>query len=298
MHLLQQAIHPSSSSHCHGTSLGITRVVLDATRRGHTPTLSAIPSLPALSDGSLLAPRTASVCRSSLNPLNNPLSTTKLNHVSDETQPVIKLTEMTLTVHDGLTGTRAAVVGDAGPTLPEIPIELFCQFLLPRPAVVDHLDAILVDLEKRPGRWGAYNRKARRWRAFPLNPRDAGLHEDKVFANLKKIADAVGLVAQAYSGGKVPSTRFDQDPTHAPVADWRTTGVKPDGYFLLRAPRCAGPPTHWMDIAATGEYKRDDREGRNLEDVRNKRSNHSPIHADIICPRRTRRRCCTTCTTP
>lgn len=264
MHLLQRTIHRSSSSHYNGSSLGVTRVVLDDTQRGHPPTLSAIPSLSSLSDNSLLALRTASARPSTL---NNPLSTTKLNHVSDETQPVMKLTEMTLTVHDGLTGTRAAVVGDAGPTLPEIPIELFYQFLLPRPAVIDHLDAILADLEKRPGRWGAYNRKAQRWRAFPLNPRDAGLHEDKVFANLKKIADAVSLVAQAYDAGKIPSARFEQDPTHAPVADWRTTGVKPDGYFLLCAPRCAGPPTHWMDIAATGEYKRDDREGRNLEDV-------------------------------
>lgn len=180
-------------------------------------------------------------------------------------------------------------LNDVGPSLPEIPIELFCQFLLPRPAVVDHLDAMLADLEQKHGLWDAYDGKYKH---------GADIHENQVFHSLKMVADAIALVALAYDGGKVPLTRFEQNPTHAPVADWRTAGVKADGHFVLREPRCAGPPTHWMDIAATGECMHNDREGRNPEDVRTILITLPLPRANTACPHSTRRRCCTTCTTP
>lgn len=278
MHILQQAIdHPFSSS-CHDSNtshrlsgnpggcigVGLAGRIFN-TSRGHTHDDVLVASCPVLSDSTVPVHRTTSARPSSS--VHNALPASKIAFVSHETQPIAKFADMTLTLHDGLTGTRAAVVDDAGPTLPEIPIDIFCRHVLPRPKIIDHLDDILDTLEKAPGRWGAYNRKTQRWRAFPKDPRDAGLVENTVFGKLKVVADAIALVARRFDGGRQPTTRFDQDPNRAPDADWRTTGVKPDGYFVLNEPRSTASKAHWMDVVATGEYKRDDREMRHLEDV-------------------------------
>lgn len=171
--------------------------------------------------------------------------------------------ETTTSLRDGLTGTPGQVVEDTGPTLPEIPIDVFCQRVLPHPTILDHLDSILDALEKSPGRWGAYDRKTKRWRAIPDDPRE----ESTVFAKLNVIADAIAVVARHFDGGQRATTRFDQDPMRGPETDWRTPGVEPDGYFVLTRPHARGTRAHWMDVAATGEYKRVDQQTRHLEDV-------------------------------
>lgn len=277
MHVLRQDIHrPSSTSHhtsnTHRLSdntglvigVGLAGRIIN-TLRDHLYIDGLFASSPILSDSTVPILRTTSAHPSSS--VHNALPASKIAIVSHETQPIPKFADMTLTVHDGLTGTRAAVVDDAGPTLPEIPIAIFCKHILPHPKIIGHLDDVLDALEKTPGRWGAYNRKTQRWRVFPKNPRDAGLVENTVFGKLKVVADAIALVARQFDDGQKPTTRFDQDPNRAPDADWRTTGVKPDGYFVLNEPRSPGDKAHWMDIVSTGEYKRDDKDIRHLEDV-------------------------------
>lgn len=171
--------------------------------------------------------------------------------------------ETTLSIRDGLMGTCGQVVEDAGPTLAEIPIDMFCEHILPRPTIIDHLDSILNNLAKTPGRWGAYDRKMKRWRAISDGPQEEGT----VFAKLKIIAESISTVARNFEDGQQATTRFEQDPTRAPEADWRTPRANPDGYFVLNETRGSRNKARWEDVAATGEFKRVDQKTRHLDDV-------------------------------
>lgn len=168
-------------------------------------------------------------------------------------------------MYDGLTGSQAAVVDDTGPVIPEVEIDIFFDKVLPRPKIIDKIDEILVRLER--GYRGSYNRQTKRWRVFKDHPVTSGMHANVASKNVVSIANAISVAAEAFSDGEAALTRFDQDPNQAPKSDWRSGESRPDGYFILRDSR-SGQTAHWMDIVATGEYKRDDDDVRNIEDVR------------------------------
>lgn len=191
--------------------------------------------------------------------------TVDLDKITRETEPIQKASELTVTIHDGLTGTRAAVIDDTGPTIPEISVPIFFAVVLPRPSILDHVRAIFTALTK--GDRPSYNPKGRRWSAFPRDPAKAHLRENTVYKKLEKIYHAVLEAAQDHASAGAPTTTFTNTPDYVPKSDWRGSTSKPDGFFALRNRRAGGSP-HWMDIVATGEYKRDDRDKRNLEDVR------------------------------
>lgn len=164
-----------------------------------------------------------------------------------------------------MTGSQAAVVDDTGPVIPEIDTDIFFDRVLPRPRIVDDIDKILARLKK--GHQGAYNAQTKRWRAFKDYPATSGMHVNVVFKNLVSVANAISVAAEAFSDREAALTRFDQDPKQAPKSDWRSGESPPDGYFIVRDSR-SGHTAHWMDIVATGEYKRDEKDARNVEDVR------------------------------
>lgn len=160
MHVPRQGIHrPSSTSYrtsnTHRLSdnpglvvgVGLAGRIFN-TLRDHLYIDGLFASSPILSDSTVPIHRTTSAHPSSS--VHNALPASKIAIVSHETQPIPKFADMTLTVHDGLTGTRAAVVDDAGPTLPEIPIVIFCKHILPHPKIIDRLDDVLDALEKTP----------------------------------------------------------------------------------------------------------------------------------------------------
>lgn len=198
--------------------------------------------------------------------VRNKLSgTVDLDKITRETEPIQKASELTVTIHDGLTGTRAAVIDDTGPTIPEISVLLFFDIVLPQPSILDHVRAIFTALTK--GDRPPYNPKGRRWSAFPRDPAKANLRENTVYKKLEKIYHAVLEAAQEHAPAEEPTTTFTNTPDYVPKSDWRGSTSKPDGFFALRNRRAGGSP-HWMDIVATGEYKRNDKDKRNLEDVR------------------------------
>lgn len=189
----------------------------------------------------------------------------KLDAITCETEPRIKATGLSITIHDGLTGTRGAVIDDTGPTIPEIPVRLFFSEILPQPSILDHTEAIFSSLTD--GTRPHYNHARGRWSAFPRDPAKAKLRENVVYQRLERIYHAVLEAASQHCPAEQPLTTFRNSPDYVPKGTWRNSTSKPDGFFALRDRRAGGSP-HWMDIVATGEYKRDDRDTRNLEDVR------------------------------
>lgn len=88
-----------------------------------------------------------------------------------------------------------------------------------------------------------------------------------MFRKLDQIYRAVLQAASIHCQAENPLTAFTNTPGYVPVGDWRKSTSKPDAFFALRERRAGGTP-HWMDIVATGEYKRDNLNKRNLDDVR------------------------------
>lgn len=190
---------------------------------------------------------------------SNPLH---LDKITLESQLYVKSVDYTVTVHDGLTGSRAAVIDDTGPTIPELSLELFFTKVLPCPPVAKKTAKIFEAL--CAGEDPAYS--GGRWVAFPDDPRKTEEHETVVFSRLERVAEAVIEQARLISSAEA-LTRFKNDPDLVPESRWRHTTSRPDGFFVLRKRRSATVP-HWADIAATGEYKRKDGDIRHLEDVR------------------------------
>lgn len=196
------------------------------------------------------------------------LSKSDLDKITNETKYHIKSVEYTVTVHDGLTGSRAAVIDDTGPTIPEVPLQLFFAHVLPCPSIVDKTHEITDALAE--GDDPAY--VDGRWTAFPHDPAKTEEHETTVFRRLERVAKAVIEQAQIISPVE-PLTRFRNDPDHCPESQWRKTSCRPDSFFVLRKRRST-TVAHWADIAATGEFKRKDGDFRHLEDVRRYHSSY------------------------
>lgn len=198
--------------------------------------------------------------------------------ITHETEPIQKASELSITIYDGLTGTRAAVLDDTGPTIPEIPVHLFFDIVLPQPPILDHVPAIFACLKR--GKEPHYSGRERRWTAFPSDPATTKLHENEVYKQLEEIYRAILGATRGLGLTDEPTTTFTNSPHYVPKGVWRNSTSKPDGFFVLRNRRAGGTP-HWMDIAATGEYKRDDTEKRNLEDVRDVLSPNPRLTFDI-----------------
>lgn len=175
---------------------------------------------------------------------------------------LIKSTQYTITVHDGLTGSRAAVIDDTGPIIPEVTLELFFTKVLPCPPIVEESLPIFEALST-----GAYPSYADgRWIAFPDDPVTTKEYEEVIFGGLERVAKAIVEQAQLVYPAET-LTRFSNDSDLVPQSKWREVACSPDSFFALRKRRSA-TLVQWADIAATGEFKRKDGDLRHLEDVR------------------------------
>lgn len=177
------------------------------------------------------------------------------------TSSQIKSNLYTVTIRDGLTGSRAAVINETGPIIPEVNLYPFFTQVLPSPPIVKKSLSIFESLST--GSDPAY--ADGRWIAFSEDPVKTQEHETVVFGRLERVAKAVIEQAQLVTLVDT-TTRFSNDPDLIPEAKWRDTDCRPDSFFVLRKRRSA-TVAHWADIAATGEFKRKDGDLRHIDDV-------------------------------
>lgn len=158
---------------------------------------------------------------------------------------------------------RKAVLRDAGSSVPEVDVSQFVHYVLPvlPQGIEDNVAEIEKRLKERNGKHpAAYSR--RRWTAFTQKPSKASKNkpeEDKMFAALVKVAESIATAAAPFAPNGVVC-RFENDGSSIPTSVWRESSTHPDGYFVLANPQfpVTSGKYHWMDIAATGEYKQKD----------------------------------------
>lgn len=177
-----------------------------------------------------------------------------------DTPAIAKQGSSAAVVYGDLDAKRNGAIYDSGPSVPSVELDLFFQYLLPPlPARIkqnfDKIVTLLTDGSEELA--PAYQEQ--RWVAFSVNPSHSESRETEVFEALVDIAVAVEKAASLYSTEFVCT--FSNNPNSVPESTWRNCMTRPDGHFLLRTPTL--PPTSdtsakpsWLDIAATGEYKK------------------------------------------
>lgn len=150
---------------------------------------------------------------------------------------------------------RTAVLADLGPAIPEVELDAFFQHAWP--ALPGEIEADFANIARAAKMCSndtndnsAYNNS--RWTAFLTNPAKSTKTENSVFEALVKIAVVIAAAADRFSDKRV--SMFSNNPNNIPSSKWRDNASRPDGYFILKARNTTEP--HWMDIVATGEYKK------------------------------------------
>lgn len=157
---------------------------------------------------------------------------------------------------------RKSVVLNAGPHVPQITVDDFFDNFLPKAHIKPtHLKAIQTRVLRTSYEDG-------RWKSFPLDPGANKDPEDEAFLGLVDIANAVRDAALSCVPRLRAQTTFDNIPDSPPVANNRPNKTRPDGYFVRADAMSANYKNpHWVDIAATGEYKKSGLSLKKLTDV-------------------------------
>lgn len=157
---------------------------------------------------------------------------------------------------------RTSVILNAGPNVPQLPAKAFFARFIPRIHITpNQLKSIRTRITRTVCHRG-------RWRAFPLDPNSNADPEDEAFKGFVAIANAVHDAAVYCVPRLKATTRFDNIPDTAPQTSNRPNKTRPDGYFVSVAPQSKNTENpHWVDIAATGEYKKNGTSKKMLTDV-------------------------------
>lgn len=167
-----------------------------------------------------------------------------------------------------------AIVLDAGPDIPIIDADEFIRDFLPKVPGTDVVIGRIVSwIENCPKYYAR-----RRWKKFAQDPANYKQWEPTVFARLSDVFNAViEAVAEIMPELEATrTTRYVEKPTKPPQTVFRQDLSRPDAYFLFQEKFSkdeANP--HWMDIAVTGEFKKDNNP-ETVESVRSSRSSFNP----------------------
>lgn len=157
---------------------------------------------------------------------------------------------------------RGSVVLNAGPNVPQLSTKDFFARFIPN---------IHITPKEQKAIQARVARTARdrgRWLAFPLDPNSNADPEDVAFQGFVDIARAVHDAAIYCVPRLKATTKFDNIPESAPETSNRPNKTRPDGYFVSVAPQSRNTKNpHWVDIAATGEYKKNGTSKKLLTDV-------------------------------
>lgn len=157
---------------------------------------------------------------------------------------------------------RCSVVLNAGPNVPQLSAKDFFARFMPDSGLTPKQQK---EIETRVAQTA---RDRGRWLAFPLDPNHNDDSEDVAFQGFVDIARAVHDAALYCVPDLKATTKFDNIPDGAPETSNRPNQTRPDGHFVSLAPQSRSVKhPHWVDIAATGEYKKNGTSKKMLTDV-------------------------------
>lgn len=160
---------------------------------------------------------------------------------------------------------RDAVIEDAGPAIVEFTEDEFVSALLPQvPCSPKVLQKIIHWVKEDSGEYSNG-----RWTAFKQDPQSYKIKEDQVFSRLGNIVNAMQRAVEVCVGGDLQlKTRYISIPSKAPECSQRYNLTRPDGCFVFNRPRSVSKAIpDWMDIALTGEFKKDENVTKKINDV-------------------------------
>ncbi|PSS31966.1 hypothetical protein PHLCEN_2v2268 [Hermanssonia centrifuga] len=100
-----------------------------------------------------------------------------------------------------------------------------------------------------------------RWADFQVDPNKFEAdREDVVFRPLIDIMKAVANAATVALGGNKLRCTYESNPNAVPASESRDNLTRPDGWIIRMGSKSSGKESHWMDMAATGEFKKEDLE--------------------------------------
>lgn len=157
------------------------------------------------------------------------------------------------------------MIEDAGPAVVEVTEDEFVDSLLPE--VPCPHETLLTIIHWVKAESGEYSKG--RWAAFKQDPQSYKIKEDQVFSRLGNIVDAIQRAVEACAGGLLElKTRYISIPSKAPECSQRYNLTRPDGCFVFNRSRSIGKAVpDWMDIALTGEFKKDENITKKVNDV-------------------------------
>lgn len=147
------------------------------------------------------------------------------------------------------------IIMDAGTTVPKLSLAAFFDHLLPplSPPILANFDNICRELAEPAyeGDTAAFVNDS--WSS--LKSLKDSAKSGKFFGALVGIAEAVqSTVTKAIPGHPAPYLQFINGTESTPKSGFGSVQTHPGGCFIRRERDSPSSP-HWMDVAATGEYK-------------------------------------------
>jgi hypothetical protein len=173
------------------------------------------------------------------------------------TPSVAKLAQQTAPAHLNLELARSIVLLDLGEAIPQVPIDYFFDYLLPK--LPKHLDlnTVLGNLrEPREHRDGENLAALRedRWTCFPVDPvHDKGWEND-IYRRLEELTQIIHEAAGLADNAR--TVVFKCCPNGAPKSSHRDNSSRPDAYAIDA--RADVKHAEWHQIALPAEFKKNE----------------------------------------
>ncbi len=133
------------------------------------------------------------------------------------------------------------------------------------------------------------------WADFQVDPNKFEANrEDVVFWPLIDIMKAVANAATVALGGNKLRGANGSNPNAVPASKSRDNLTRPDGWTIRIGSKSSGKEAHWMNMAATGEFKKEDLEPK-VTDVSTSVNFRLRMRYSVLYVSRIITRCCGVC---
>jgi hypothetical protein len=181
------------------------------------------------------------------------------------TPSVAKLAQQTAPAHFNLERARSIVLLDLGEAIPQVTVDYFFDYLLPK--LPDNIDfsTVLDNLKEPSERDGEHvaTLHNNRWTCFPVDPiHDKGWEND-IYRRLEELTQSIHEAAGLANNAR--TVVFKCCPNGVPSSSHRDNSSRPDAYAID-----AGADfkrAEWHQIALPAEFKKNDTEADDVSFV-------------------------------
>ena len=157
----------------------------------------------------------------------------------------------------GALNDKRGVLDDFAPSIPELDVDTFIASLLPPLPDGVNIEEIVEELIGSNDLVMLPTAKRFYWSAFPTDPANSGSTENKTFAALINVYNAVMKDVPANLQANKAISKLVSNPDRVPYSQ-RTHRTRPDAYMILNESSVNSEHEYyyWEDVAVTMEFKK------------------------------------------